>query len=482
MNNHFPDLSRHSATSLLKAITIVVFLLSPLTSSAQTTDIRQRLVGSAFLDNASYDMLMRLADEAGGRWIGSPQNELGMRILTDELRQHGLDAREEPFTVPGWQRGDDEVRMITPSDRVFRAVALGYVDQTPAFEAPLAWGNRGYRGDFDTLSVHGSVALLTQEALSGAEQLLRAEAIRNAAEAGARAVLFINDKKGRMTLSGMSNFQGAAAPIPAFSITWEEGQRLFRLLRRNVAVTMRITTNSRCLPVSSANIVCTLPGKSTEKIVVGAHFDSWDVGQGAIDNGLGTAILFDVARILRSIAPENERTIEFVWFNGEEMGLWGAKKYVEQHRHESIVAMINMDMTGSPRGFNCMGNEHLTPALTDLLQQLRGFDMSRGVASRPWTNSDHQPFMLAGIPAITPLAHLPREMVETYHDFGDTFDLVNKRYLSEAAAVVAILVHELANNTGIPALRRTDEETRAWLIEHGLDERLKKQEEWPFDE
>lgn len=467
-------------TSQIRLLTIL-FLLSTGTAASQSSTVHQRMIGSAFLDNASYDMLMRLSDEAGGRWIGSPQNELGLRILMEELEKHGVEARLERFMVPGWVRGEDEVRMIAPSDRVFRAVALGYTDRTPAFEAHLVWANRGYPEDFDTCDAGGRIVLVTQESLQGREALLRSEVIRHAAGAGARAVLFINDKKGGMTLCGMGNFQGDAAAVPAFSITWEEGQRLRRLLDRKVPVQMRITVQSYCTPVESANLVCTLRGERREKIVVGAHFDSWDVGQGSIDNGLGTAILFDVARILHALSPRNQRTIEFVWFNGEEMGLWGARKYVEMHRSDSIHTAINMDMTGSPRGFNAMGNDHLMPLLRQLADGMRGFEMSRGVISHPWTNSDHQPFMLAGIPAITPLGHLDKHMVETYHDFGDTFDLVNKNYLSEAASVVAVLTSELANRADLPYVHRSPAETADWLIRHKLDERLKRQGEWIFD-
>ncbi len=448
---------------------------------AQSDSLHQRMIGSAFLDNASYDMLMRLSDEAGGRWIGSPQNELGLRILSEELRRHGLEPRLERFMVPGWVRGDDEVRMLEPSERVFRAVALGYTDRTAPFEANLVWANRGSVEDFDTTDAGGRIALVTQERQQGRESLLRSEVIRHAADAGARAVLFINNKKGQMNLAGMGNFQGDPASVPAFSLTWEEGKRLQRLLERSVPVRMRITVNSHCTPVESANLVCTLPGKTKEKIVVGAHFDSWDLGQGSIDNGLGTAILFDIARILQSLSPENHRTIELVWFNGEEMGLWGARKYVEMHRDEKIHTAVNMDMTGSPNGFNAMGNEHLVPLLTDLYEGMRGFNLTRGVISHPWTNSDHQPFMLAGIPVAMPLGHLDEHMVKTYHDFGDTFDLVNKKYLSEAAGVVAILAYELANRADLPYIRRTPEQTASWLIENKLDQRLKRQGEWVFD-
>ena len=89
--------------------------------------------------------------------------------------------------------------------------------------------------------------------------------------------------------------------------------------------------------------------------------------------------------------------------------------------------------------------------------------------------------MLAGFPTITPLGHLDRETVATYHDFGDTFDLVNKRYLSEAAGVVAILAWELARRTDIPLVRRTAEETAEYLRAGGLEDRLRRQGEWHFE-
>lgn len=467
--------------NISRILAALFLLLSAVPAAAQSPDLHRLLAGSAFLDNASHAMLMRLSDEAGGRWIGSPQNERGMEILMEELRKHGLTPRLEKFSVPGWVRGADEVRMVAPSDRVFRAVALGYVDRTPAFEAELTWVNRGTVTDFDSLRATGTIALVTQEAQAGKETPLRSEIIRDAAAAGARAVLFINDKKGGLLLCGMGNFQGEPAPVPAFSITWEEGQRLKRLLDRGVAVRMRITTESQCRPVESANVVCTLPGNSEEKIVVGAHFDSWDIGQGSVDNGVGTAVLFDVARILAAISPRNERTIELVLFNGEEMGLWGSRRYVEMHSADRIAAMVNMDMTGSPRGFSAMGNDHFLPLLKELVAEMRGYEMSSGVINGIWTNSDHQPFMVAGIPTITPLGHLDRETVATYHDFGDTFDLVNKRYLSETAGVVSILAHELANRTSIPCIRRTPAETAEYLRKGGLETRLRRQGEWPFE-
>ncbi|MBL0177218.1 MAG: Zn-dependent exopeptidase M28 [Ignavibacteria bacterium] len=188
------------------------------------------------------------------------------------------------------------------------------------------------------------------------------------------------------------------------------------------------------------------PGASAQKIVVGAHFDGWDVGQGAVDNGIGSAILFDVARLLKRYSPANDLTVEGVWVNGEEVGLVGSKKYVEMHYKDSIVAMINMDTTGSPTSFSAGGTDALVPFLERIAKALNGFSISPSIGNSAGTNSDHQPFMLHGIPTIAVWGKLDPDMVSHYHDLGDSFDKVSKRYLSDAAAVASVLAREMANS------------------------------------
>jgi carboxypeptidase Q len=215
--------------------------------------------------------------------------------------------------------------------------------------------------------------------------------------------------------------------------------------------------------------------------VVGAHFDAWDLGTGGVDNGHGTAILFDIARLLQKYSPENEYGIDLVWFNGEELGLLGSKNYVEVHGKEGILAMINMDMTGSPTGFNAMGYDDFIPFFEQLAKEMYGYDMKNGVTSQAWTNSDHMYFMFAGIPSFTLHAHIDKPMYWYYHDYNDTFDKANKRYLSDAAAVITVLTYELANRTDLPFKRYTEEETIKLLQDHNLEDRLRRQKEWIFD-
>ncbi len=460
--------------------TILLLALLAIAASAQEKSAWYPIIGSAYVDNASYAFLRRLCDEAGGRLVGSPSNEAAIGILKNELERFGYQVRMERFSFAGWERGKDVVRVSQPFSRDLRAVALGNVDQTPFFTGDLAYARQGYPEDFVGLDGKNKIVLVTQEQAPGREELLRYEAIDNAAAAGAKGILFINDRPGGITMAGMADFQGTPSKIPAYSLTYEEGQWLRRLVDAGTPVRIEIATQSRCAQVRTANVVIALPGQIADKIVVGAHFDSWDVGQGAVDNGVGTAILFEMARLLKAYAPKNYYTVELVWFNGEEMGLWGSKKYIEMHKGDRIAAMLNMDMTGTPTGFTAMGTDTLVPFLKQLAESLNGFGLSPDIGNTPWTNSDNQPFMLEGIPTLSLHAHLDEGMGRHYHDLGDTFDKVSKRYLSDAAAVATVLVRELANNRSLGLRRRTDAETIDLLKKHKLDARLKKQKEWPF--
>ncbi len=447
---------------------------------AQVSDVQQKIIGSALSDNQSYQALEQICDNAGGRFMGSDGNVKAMEMLKNVLTSFQYSVNQETFTAPGWIRGNDSVVMISPVSKVLRAVALGYVNHTPAFEASVIFAGYGFREDYDSLQVKGKIVLVTSEKPADKTPLLRYEAIDIAAEMGARAILFINTKPGMLVLAGTGNFQGNATAIPAYSIPLEHGQWIRRLLGNKTAVTAQIITRSLCTKIETANLVATLAGKSKRKIVVGAHVDSWDLGQGAIDNGLGTAILLDVARLLKAYSPNNYYTVELVWFNGEELGLWGSKNYLRMHDKDDIAAMINMDMTGTPTGLNAMGFDYLVPFLNEVRAKLGGFNLDQGVISRPYTNSDHQPFMLAGIPTLSLRAHLDDDMVRYYHDYGDTFDKVNKQYLSEAAAVVTALIYRLANNQELKLRHYSENETISMLKNFKLDDRLKRQKEWPF--
>ena len=462
------------------AALIVFIIISSIKLTAQPVKNYEQIIGSAFLGNESYSVLEKICDETGGRLFGTAENERAVEILKAELEKLGCSVKKESFKIPGWVRGDDEVIIKMPDYFKLHAVALGYVEKTPAFSAGVVYAGSGLDEDFGKINAKDKIVLVTQESPSGKKKLLRYEIIDKAASYKAKAVLFINDRRGFTNLAGAGNFNGTPTKIPAYSLTYEEGMRLERLLERKIRVTAEINTRSYCKEVTTSNLIVDFRGEREDKLVIGAHIDAWDVGQGAIDNGTGTAVLFDVARLLKKYNPHNYYSIELVWFNGEELGLWGSRKFMEMHKNDKIAAMINMDMPGSPTGFNIMGFDNFRGVFAKIKDELNGFNLYKGVESIPYTNSDHMPFMFEGIPVFSVMSHLDEDMYIFYHDKGDTFDKVNKKYLSEMAAVLSVTDVELSNDRIIKYDRKSDIEMISLFKKFHLDEKLKRQGEWKY--
>lgn len=439
----------------------------------------EKILSFSYFNNRGYEVLKRICDEAGGRLVGTPANEKAMEILIEEAKKDGLFVQKESFEMPAWIRLSDTVEVTEPFHAIFRAVGLGFNNPLITEPTEVVFAKNGYPEDYDDIDANEKNVLILQTRPKNKEELLRYEAIEIAGKKGARAILFVNDKPGGLVLAGVGNFQGKPNPIPAFSISKEDSERLIRLIQSEVKPKVRIVSNSYCRNVTTNNLICRIQGKSERKIVIGGHFDSWDISQGAIDNGVGLAVLFEVARNLSRFSGKINRTIEIVWFNGEELGLWGSKRYVEMHKDE-VDCMINLDMPGTPRGFNSMGFDDLVPLLRSIVDSLAGFDLNQGVVNSPWTNSDHMYFMFEGIPTITLTGYMDESMYRHYHDYGDSFDKVDKRYISDASSIVSILAFELSNYPS-EFVKLTRDEVKNLLYKYNLEGRLKKQKEWHFN-
>ena len=460
--------------------TIFVLLISSISLYSLDIELKNKIIGSAYTENKSYKLLQNICDNAGGRVAGSANNEKAKNIIITELSKLGINAREEKFNMPCWQREDDNILLIEPFNKQIRTAALGFVEKTPEFTAEIIYAGSGYEDEYDNLSAKDKIVIVEPEVAKGRETLLRMNAIEIAAKKGAKAVIFGTAKEGGLLQVSVANFHGDKCPIPALVITKEDCKMLLRQLDSKTNVVAKLSINSfNTGKKEVSNIICTFVGKSTEKIVLGAHFDSWELSTGAIDNGSGSAVLFDIARLINKYSKNNYYTVELVWFNGEETGLWGAKAYADMHNKE-VVAMINMDMPGSPTGINTMGFDELVGFSKDFLDSIPGFKFEKSAVSEPWINSDHAPMMMYGVPVITFFGYLDKEMYWYYHDFADTFEKVNPRFLSDAAAIQCLFGLELANAKDFHFVKYTENQTKEMLMKYKLDSKLKKQGEWKF--
>jgi Iap family predicted aminopeptidase len=420
---------------------------------------------------AAHAMLTRLCDDFGGRLTGSAADRGAVARLVEELRALGLEPRLSPFSMPGWERGDDRVEVTAPFDRRLRVAALAYSQAHDAFEGGVVDLGRAAEAEWPT-DVAGKVGLVDPGTPLQTRQFAAL-----AAERGLRAVLFINREGGGQLLARTGSFIGETLPVPVYSLAQEEGRWLQRLLARGQEVRVRVLTRSRCVPVETNNVVLTLPGRTAETIVVGAHFDSWDLGQGALDNGIGVAQLFALAQAWRG--RTFERTIELVWLNGEEQGLWGSRHEAARLGDRPIVAMVNLDMVGVPIAVNALGDASLVPAL-ERWNAARAVPLPQGVQNINWFGSDHTPYQLAGVRAITFNAPIPREYVRYYHDVADTIDKLPEQIVVDSTAVIAGLVAALADDRELGAFRREPADTEALFTTYGLERRMQAIGYWPF--
>jgi hypothetical protein len=422
-----------------------------------------------------HAVLERLCDDFGGRLTGSAANMAALDRLAEELRALGYAPEKRPFTMPGWERGEDRVELVAPFARRLRVAALSYTQPHAAFAAEVVDIGNGRPADYPAADVSGRIGLLA----SGTPLQTR-EIVTGAVARKLRGVLFVNREAGGQLLARTGSFLGEPLPLPVYSMAQEEGRWLQRLLARGETVRVRMETKSRGREVTTANLHLRIPGRSTSRLIVGAHFDSWDLGQGAMDNGLGVAQLYALALAWRGKTPHH--TVELVWFNGEEQGLFGSRHAASQLGESPVVAMVNLDMVGVPIGVNALGDDTLVPAL-ERWQATRdeAKRLPKGVENINWLASDHTPFQLAGVRAITFNAPIPREAVRYYHDFADTIDKVSPQLIDDSSAVIVDLVRALADDDGLKPERRSADETEKLFTRFGLEKRMKALGFWPFE-
>jgi Zn-dependent M28 family amino/carboxypeptidase len=205
-------------------------------------------------------------------------------------------------------------------------------------------------------------------------------------------------------------------------------------------------------PITVYNTVGEIKGtkKPDEFVILGAHIDSWDLAQGTTDNGTGTSIVLEVARILSKNGVKPDRTIRFCLFSGEEQGLYGSKAYVDQHKDELpriSMCLVHDTGTGKVQGIGLQGRGNIKPILETELASLKALGVT-DINLRGMGGSDHASFERVGVPGFA----VQQDMSEynlTHHSQSDTLDKVHEENLIQGAQVLAVAAVRVAN---LPAL------------------------------
>ncbi len=430
--------------------------------------VADRLLAEIFGRPEAHAALGELCDRVGGRTAGTQSARAGEDWALGLLRDWGLPVvRTEDFPVEGWERGTLDAAVLAPIPWTMTALAHGFCPTQADVTASVLDLGHGESADYVAAGerVRGALVLCDEGASAGARVLHRSEKLALAIEHGAAGLMILSSAHGALPRTGTCH--GGEAPIPSLGIAQEDGLRLRRMLLAGEEPTVRVAMTNRIVQGTARNVIADIPGRELpdEIVLAGGHLDSWDVAQGATDNGLGSAIVLEAARALSAVGLRPRRTLRFVLWAAEEIGLHGSKNYVGRHEGtlDQHAAVMNFDMTGDPYGYWTPGHEAGHPLLTALATQLAPLGMTRDHGARAGLHSDHQPFMLAGVPVVGLLARLAPEGGRYYHSVGDTFEKVRLPDFCRAASVAAHTLWAIADAERAPWTRMSNAEVRAMV-------------------
>ena len=505
---------------------VVLFLLSVLGVSAAygaapvDTVTLNKIADEGFNHAEVVETAAYLADRIGGRMTNSPAMRTAEGWTQGKLKEWGLrNVHAEGFPFGrGWWIESAHVRMVAPRPLELRSIPIAWTPATNgALTAPVIVAPIRTERDFDTWKgkLAGKIVLVTWpeppkdtaqppfERLSDAQVrkldtyeeptfdpevlqkrlerlMLRRKMDAFLAQEGAVAWAQMSRTEGRIVHGEGYSYQVDATPkLPGIELGAEDYRRLARLAKVGE---VRLEIDSRVHfedgDHDAYNIFAELPGKDSRAgfVMAGAHLDSWVAGDGAADNGAGSAIVLESARILASLGVQSKRTIRFVLWSGEEQGLLGSGAYIAQHLakrpaasnptiaalgpyfgidtypvqplpgYKELVGYFNVDNgSGKFRGIYAEGNFAVLPIFREWLAPFESLGAA-SVVAEPTGSTDHELMSRIGVPAFQfiqdPLDYESR----VHHTDLDTFDHLRPDDLRQASVILATVLLDAANS------------------------------------
>lgn len=443
-------------------------------------------------NSKAYSTLKEATSTIGHRLTGSANGSKAEEYTFNKFKEYGFeDVKFQEFETKAWARGT--IAVTIDGDSV-KAVTLGHAPVSADVTGELVDMGNGLDADYKANpgAAKDKIVLIyigvLEGSAEGTKNLHRSEKTAIAINNGAKGVIIFNQVDKGVLLTGTASVTGELIPIPAICIAKEKGFELKEKLKAGKKVQAHITMTNHSDVIKARNVVATLKGSELpdEKIIIGGHLDSWDLATGAIDNGIGSFAILDIARAFQANKLKPKRTIQFVMFMGEEQGLLGSTHMVEEAVKdgsiENIKYMFNIDMGGNPIGVNAGGKLNDTTFFKSIGTDIMAIDTiyKNKFSNRSGLHSDHQPFMLEGVPILSVTSNLDRSIYGCYHSDCDDFNLVNEAHIRNTARFGTMILFALANADKLPADKMDSETTKQFMIENGLEEPLRIAGEWKW--
>ncbi|WP_397547768.1 M28 family metallopeptidase [Rhodothermus marinus] len=426
----------------------------PDTVLARHEAIAQRIIDAALADSSAFERLAYLVDTFGPRFSGTPQLEQAIDWVLEAMRQDGLEnVRGDTVMVPRWVRGSEALELRHPYRKKLAVLGLGGSVATPpeGIEAEVLVVR-----SFDELETRrdearGRIVVFNVPFTTYGETVrYRVLGAVAAARAGAVASLVRSVTQHSLYTphTGGMRYEDGVPRIPHAALTVEDAELLQRLQDRGQRPRLWLYMEAQTLPeVPSRNVVAELVGRERpeEIVVVGGHIDSWDVGQGAMDDAGGCVAAWEAVRLLKRLGLRPRRTIRVVLWTNEENGLRGALAYRDRYRDEldrHVLAIESDAGVFKPEGFGFTGSPEALAIVRAVARLLTPIG-----ADRIWEGgggADIAPLMREGVPGMGLRVDGTRYFWY-HHTDADTIDKLDPHELNLCIAALAVMAYLIAD-------------------------------------
>ena len=432
-----------------------------------TTD---RIIQYARTKNRGYERLEQLCDGIGHRLSGSKSLnkaiEWALHVLRDDKQEN---VHSEPVMVPRWTRGKESLEMLKPRREPLVMLGLGGSVGTrrSGLKAQVVVVHNEEELEQLGTGVKGKIVLFNNPMPKydpatgsgyGHTVRFRVHGPSMAAKYGAKGILVrsVTAHSLRSPHTGATRYAKDVKQIPAAAITTEDAEMIDRLIASGEKVVVRLKMEARNRgKVPSANVVAELKGRELpdEIVVIGAHIDSWDVGQGAHDDATGVVMAMESLRILREMNLRPRRTIRVVLWTNEENGLAGGRAYANDHstQLDKHVAAIESDSGGfQPVGYSIeLENKAREAVAAETLKELLPLFKSIGpmTIKQGFSGADIRPMKQYNVPLMGFRVD-GKDYFDYHHSHADTLDKVDPTEFSNCIASMATMAYVLAEMPG----------------------------------
>ncbi|XP_030072898.1 carboxypeptidase Q isoform X2 [Microcaecilia unicolor] len=404
--------------------------------------------------NRSYDRLALFVDTIGNRMSGSKNLDLAIKYMYNALQKDGLDkVYLEPVKVPHWERGEEFAMMLEPRNQSISILGLGNSIGTPpqGITAEVLVVTSFTELHRRALEARGKIVVYNQPFVSYGETVkYRSLGAVEAAKVGAVASLIrsIASFSIYSPHTGWQRYQPDVPKIPTACIAIEDAEMMARMASRGTKIVITLKMGAKTYPdADSFNTVAEIVGsKYPEQVVlISGHLDSWDVGQGAMDDGGGAFISWEALSIMKDLGLSPKRTLRLVMWTGEEQGGVGSSQYYELHKvniSDFDIVMESDSGTFMPLGLQFTGSDEARTIMKEVMKLLQPINITSLYENGEGTDIDY--WIEAGVPGASLLDDI-QKYFWFHHSQGDTMTVQDPTLMNLCAAVWAVVSYVIAD-------------------------------------